>query len=328
MSHEIQFVVATEPTTELELAVEEFLLAKRQVGRSPATIAKYKEVLDPVVMWLAQQQVYAPADLDNDAGRRLLRRWGAGLYDNGIALATVRHRTATVRSLLGWLFEERLIENDLRSVLKLPTVKPEPQRTLSYDEVLKLLATCDDSPLGVRNRALINFLVDTGLRASELCRTKISDLQFDVKFSTPQGEVVTNLVNVRGKGGHRDVAWFGQETARCLRAWLPLRQSAGPCLFVSIKGITPGHPLTVAGLRTILLKLGRVAGVSQVSTHAFRRSMACLAEEAGASTREVMEYGRWGSLELVERYTQAYQAGRRFAQFSPADYVSRAKNQD
>ncbi|MCB0181942.1 MAG: site-specific integrase, partial [Anaerolineae bacterium] len=243
----------------------------------------------------------------------------------------IRQRTASIRSFLGWCWEERLLDEDLRHVLRLPVVKMQPQRTLTYDEIITLLADCDDSPTGIRNRAIINILLDTGLRASELCALQVENITFGVKFITPEGTVEVNRVETVVKGGHVGVGWFADETAQTLRAWLAVRERVNlfsrPEVFFSLGGNTPFKPLTSAGLRATLRKLGEAVGVEGVTTHAFRRSMACLCEEAGASSRKVAEYGRWSSLDLVQRYTQAYQAGRQFSKYSPVNYLARTQNE-
>lgn len=321
---ELQLIVSPS-LTDLELTINEFLIAKRQAGRSQQTIDKYREVLVAFNDWLAREVIDRPDQLT----RQLVRRWGAALYDTDIKPATIRQRTATIRSFLGWCFDERLITEDLRQALKLPAVKVAPQRTLSYDEIQKLLSICDESPKGVRDRAIINLLLDTGLRASELCAVKVKDITFDVRFVTPEGEVAVNQITAVCKGSTPGLGYFAAEAAKSVRAWLEVREGVNlarvPELFFSLGGNTPFQPMTRDGLRAMLRKLGESVGVEGVTTHAFRRSMACLAEEAGASSREVMEYGRWTSLELVQRYTQAYQAGRRFANYSPANYVNKPR---
>lgn len=325
---DLQLVVAAS-TTDLQLTIDEFLIAKRQAGRSAQTIEKYRETLQPFSDWLAQSLIDRPDAIT----RQIVRRWGASLYDCNLMPATIRQRTAAVRSFLGWCYEERIISEDLRLMLKLPPVKRGPQRTLSADEIRALLDACDlDTRKGVRDRALILFLLDSGVRAGELCRLAVADLKFEVKFSTPEGESVVHIASILGKGNKPGVAYFGDKTATAIRAWLDIRERYlnrleldQRDLFISTGGKHPGHPLTVSGLRALLRKIGDAAGVEKVSTHAFRRSMACLAEEAGASSREVIEYGRWESIELVERYTQAYRAGRQFSKYSPVDYVTRTR---
>lgn len=321
----IQFVVPT--STEMDLTINEFLIAKRQIGRTRQTIGKYREILATFSDWLAREAIDRPDAIT----RQLARRWGAAMYDHELKPATIRQRTACVRSFLGWCWEERIIAEDLRQSLKLPPVKAGPQRTLDYDEIQKLLAACDETPKGIRDRAIINLLLDTGLRASEMCAVKVKDVTFGVKFITPEGEVVVNKVEAVCKGSAPGVGYFAEEAEKAVRDWLAVREIVNltrlPELFFALGGNTPFEPLTRDGLRAMLRKLGESVGVAGVTTHAFRRSMACFCEEAGASSREVMEYGRWSSLEIVRRYTQAYQAGRKFALYSPANYINKHRKQ-
>jgi site-specific recombinase XerD len=343
---QVKFLVAQSTSTEMEMTIEEFLLAKEQAGRTPTTIEKYRYNLDKFAVWMASEGITDPAQLTETSKKEanlVLRNWGASLRRRGQAPATVRQIIATIRSFLKWCYQEEIVTRDFATVLRMPVAKKRVQRTLMYDEILAMLNICDISMQGIRDRALINLLIDSGLRASEVCRLKVDDLTFGVRLMAPEGEVVINVIRVLGKGNNERLAYFGQEAARCLRIWLEVREnhltgaantaringrefSKPDTVFVSLGGITRSSPLTVSGLRVHLRKLGERAGVEKVSTHAFRRSMACLAEYAGASSRETQLYGGWSTIEQVERYTQMYNAGQKFNQHSPADLLKRLKD--
>jgi len=110
-----------------------------------------------------------------------------------------------------------------------------------------------------------------------------------------------------------------------LRVWLEVRPALPGigAFFVSVGGTTPCRSLTTRGLRIILKKLGEKAGVLDVSPHAFRRSFACIATEAGASSRVLQMCGRWEDIRMVERYTQALQAARLYQRYSPMTFIEK-----
>jgi integrase len=104
---------------------------------------------------------------------------------------------------------------------------------------------------------------------------------------------------------------FSRYTQAILERWLAVRPqvaaSGEGAFFVSVGGLTPGRTLTRHGLQLILRTLGREAGIGPISPHDFRRTFATLALRSGAPTRIVQVAGRWRSLAMVERYTQAIQ---------------------
>ncbi len=323
-------VLQSSPKTDLELDVEHFLIALRQAGCSSETIEKYKWQLDRLLVWLAERDVVRLDDLS----RLLLREWGAGLYDlkckvgpkarskkpKGWEPATIRHAIFIVRSFLNWCWEEELIAENLAGALKPPKDKKRLQRTLNIDEIQELIKICDLHTLkGLRDAALVSLLTDSGLRSCEVRRLAIENVQFGVRL----GKYLVNMVEVIGKGGDEKSAFFGQATAERIQNWLEVRPTEADVdeLFVSIGGSTPRQPFTRHGLRITLTKLGNKAGVKGVTPHAFRRSFACIADEAGASTRKIQSWGGWSDIKMVERYTRAMQAGKQYNRYSPMDYI-------
>lgn len=304
-------------SSELELSVREWLLELRQAQRSPQTIEKYQSCLVRFVDWLAVQGCCDFECLD----RLLLREWGAALQEeSGWSPATVRLCMAAVRSFLKWCAAEGYLEESLSGLLKLPVVKARVQRTVFEGDVAALLAACDDSVCGRRDAAIVSLMIDTGLRASEVCRLRLADVRLSVLFEG----VEINYLSVLVKGGREDVAFFGSSAALDLRRWLEVREAMPgvETLFISLGGNKPLSPLTRSGLGGILRRLSRAAGIEHVTPHSLRRGMAIIAEGLGYSTREAQVLGRWSDITMVERYQQARrvaQIGVRYANHSPAN---------
>lgn len=291
-------------------AVRSYLIAGRQAGLSDTTLKQYGWHLERLTGWLLDHGVAGVVDVTRD----LLREWGAGLRD-GWSPATVKQAVGAARALFLWCHDEGIISSDPGRALKVPRVPQRVQRTITSGEVGALLGVCDlDTLKGVRDAAIILLLVDTGLRASEVCRCEVTKLELERR-----------LLVVRIKGGHDGLARFGKATAWRLAAWLNVRSSVVGVgvgnVFVSVGGNTPGRALTVRGLRSILRRRGDLAGVAGVSTHAFRRGFACITHQLGAPSRQVMGVGRWAHIREVERYTGALVADDFYSRWSPADFV-------
>jgi site-specific recombinase XerD len=283
-------------------AIDDFIVYGQQVGWSAGTCSKYRWHLDKFRLWMLERGVSVVGELS----RSLVRSWGAATRERW-APATVKGAVTAVRSFLRWLIDEGLLAEDLTSALKVPRVPERVQRTITADEVGRLLAACetpvergltlaDATTSALRNAALVALLYDSLLRASELCALSVDDIDLDAG----------RLVVRRGKGGKGRVAVFGPQTATMLRAWLAVR-SAAPgvsAMFVAIGGNTPGSALTARGLRIIVKNLGERAGVSGVSPHAFRRGGTAQLTLSQVPTRIVQILGGWSKITMVEIYTR------------------------
>ncbi len=292
----------------MEEAIGDFLTAICQEGKSRATIAQYGWHLHRLRLWMAGGGVAEPAGVT----RRLLRRWGATLRDRW-APATVKQAVSAARAFFRWTALEEGWESDPGRGLVVPRVPIRLQRTLTADEVGLMLAACDTGAVrGLRMGALISLLVDSGIRAGEVCRLSRVDC-----------DLVRGAVVVLGKGGGERRAHFGQATGKRLDCWLRVRPQAGTdALFVSLGGRSPLCRLTTRGLGSILSRFGEACEVEGVSPHTFRRAFACIATEAGAPSRVVMGAGGWSNIGMVERYTQGLEAERLYRRYSPADYMA------
>jgi site-specific recombinase XerD len=177
-----------------------------------------------------------------------------------------------------------------------------PQRTMTEEEVLQVMASLDlNSHAGIRNLAIIALMVDTGLRATEICNIELVRTDFK-----------KNKIQVKIKGGRWGEAVYFDYTRECLARWMAVRPyvAVPMCeyLFVSTGGKNPGTQMTRFGLRTTLARICEKAGVQDVSPHVMRRTFATLATEYGAPSRLVQVAGRWKDIRMVETYTKTLQA--------------------
>lgn len=304
---DMMFVVAT--SSELEVAVMEFENALRQSGAAPTTVHNYQWHIARLLVWFGERGVTSPRQVT----RAMLREWGAGLYD-GWQPATIRQAVSACRSFFRWCHEEGLTETNPSLALKRPKEKKRINRTLSADEVAKMLAVCDiQTTKGLRDRAIISILFDSGLRAAELCRLRLLDVDLE-------GQRLKVIV----KGGDEKPGWFGETTADWLRAWLRARMVAPGVhtFFAAVGGGQPGYPLTTSGLFRTLRNVGDKAGVSKVSVHAFRRGFAVHLTRNNVPNSVLQDIGRWDDPKMIKRYTAALQAEEVYRGRSPMDDVS------
>jgi site-specific recombinase XerD len=272
------------------------------IDAAEATCAAYRWELRHFEQWAAPRDVL---DLGkSDLARYLAERRGLGRCSE----TTLRRSINALRKF----YRFALGRKSPAQSIPLPKIKRRRQRTLTFDDAFAVMSALDTSSApGKRDLALICLGLSSGLRESELCRLRVSEVDLQ------RGRLTTRV-----KGGNDGDGVFGRDTAAALMSWLAVRRAAPgvETMFVSIGGITPGRPLTPSGLRGIFRKIGKRAGLKQgFSPHDLRRSFATLSSQLGAPSRIVQIAGRWGDLKMVEGYTQALSA----TDFAPYDPVSR-----
>lgn len=304
---------------EIGEGIEEFSVYMRLSRYSARTQKQYLWYLRKLNIYLEEKKIFTLEAIT----RSIIRHWSADMADKW-GPATHRQAICAIKGLFKFLVEDEVLAADPAKSLCLPNVPKRTYRTLTSEEMNRLLETIEmfDSPRGEREIALVCLLADSGLRAREVCQLKISDL--DLK---------SGLLWVIGKGDKQDVAPFGEITTQHLENWLKVRkhwllQNDLPdvdTVFISIGGLTRGQSLTPDGLRRLFAYLGKDAEIEGLSPHVFRRTFATLLLENGAPSRITQIAGRWSNLNMVERYTRALEETKKlpslYRPYSPIDHL-------
>ena len=216
--------------------------------------------------------------------------------------ATRARKTAALRSFYQRAALVGLLSADPTGSLPGPRLESELPRTLSVEEVERLLAGPRGDPRGLRDRALLETLYGAGLRASEALGLRLQDIDLDVGF-----------VRTVGKGDKERVVPLGRKAIEALRAYnergRPLLGGAGrikaPELFLNDRG----RRLSRQGLHLVIKKYARLAGLpSDVSAHTLRHSFATHLLEGGADLRAVQEMLGHADLSTTQIYTHVTSA--------------------
>jgi site-specific recombinase XerD len=213
-----------------------------------------------------------------------------------------------IRSFYIWKFGVRhpLLEfNIIRS-------DPGPQPTPDLETLNKLLASLDTStPCGKRHLAMLMLMLDTGLRATEVCRLDLEHL-----------DMSKGILWVSRKGGKWKPARFFDYTVSCMASWLAVRPMfAKPevkNVFVITMQPNAGEAMDRNTLRVLFYRLGERAKIGKFNPHQMRRAFATLAIDNGASSTLVQNAGGWSDIGMLQKYTQALNL-ERMRQFSPVD---------
>ncbi len=231
---------------------------------------------------------------------RELRSWLAGMQARGQARTTLARRAAAARTFTAWAHRRGLVDEDPGVLLG----SPKPQRrlpgVLRQGEVRDLLdvaatASDDGSPVGCRDRAVLELLYATGIRVGELVALDVDDLDHGRR-----------TVRVLGKGDKQRTVPYGVPAAAALDDYLQrgrpalVRPGSGPALLLGARG---GRLDQRAVRRLVHARLADVPDAPDLGPHGLRHSTATHLLEGGADLRSVQELLGHASLATTQIYT-------------------------
>jgi len=221
--------------------------------------------------------------------------------ERGLSPRSVARLVAAVRGFYRFLVLDRHLERNPADDLRPPRAWPALPKFLSLDEVDILIAQPDvTTPLGLRDRAMIELLYATGLRVTELVSVRLADLHLAEHYLTCIGKgSKERLVPI----GEQATDWIRKYQSTARKALLKGR--ASPRLFVNARG----GPLTRVGFWKILKQHGRKAQLPRMlSPHVLRHSFATHLLERGADLRAIQLMLGHADLSTTQIYTHVLEA--------------------
>ena len=230
------------------------------------------------------------------AGGADLRAFLDSLYEAGLGARSVARHLSSLRSLYLYLRQQNYLAADPTANLTSPAQWKKLPNYLSLDEVDRLLAETDSqSPLGSRNRAMLQLLYATGLRVSELVRARTAEL--DVKMG---------VLRTTGKGSKTRLVPVGSEALEAVEDYVRrarpalLRNRPSEYLFVTARG----GAMTRQGYWKLLKLQGLAAGVGKrLTPHVLRHSFATHLLERGADLRSLQMMLGHADISTTQIYT-------------------------
>lgn len=292
--------------------ISSFLFAKEIQGLSPNTIRNYRLTLSRFVGYFGDEIPYLK-DISPHDIRAFLHTLKTTAPDNRsiiprepkpLSPKSIRNAHGTLSSLWEWAIEEGLAkENIVRAVKppnpKLPTIQP-----FEADEIRKLLRQTgqgETAELRLRDRTLILFLLDTGVRVTELINLRIRDTDLRLGTALVQGKGRLDS----GQGKQRMV-YFGDRVKRSLQRYLSERGEPEPSDWLFVNKY--GRQLERGALGRHIRRLGERVGVSPCNPHKFRHSFAIYYLRNGGDVFTLQRLLGHSSLDMVKRYLAIAQA--------------------
>lgn len=242
-----------------------FLAAKQVEGCSARSIGYYKSTLENAIKILEKPL----NQIETEDLRVYLSEYQK---KNNAGKQTIDNIRRILSSFFTWLEDENyILKSPVRRIHKIKTAKL-VKETYTDENLVVLRDNCTN----LRDLAIIDILMSTGMRVGELVKLNIVDVDF-----------VNRECVVFGKGSKERQVYFDARTKIHLQNYLNSRTDKNPALFVSL--LEPHNRLEISGVEITLRKLGRKLGINKVHPHKFRRTLATRAIDKGMPIEQVQK---------------------------------------
>lgn len=278
-----------------------WVLSLSAANKSPTTIVSYEDSVKRLCAYLTADGMFAePASI---------RSFLAAERDRTSAWTAQKHyRNLSV--FFHWLSDEGEIDASPMLSVEKPRAAVEAKPFFSDDELTALLKVTRGSSFEARrDHAIIRIFIDTGLRVSG-----VANLRYDPADEKATDVYLSRLrLRVRLKGGEIHWVPIGRRTAealdRYLRARARSRHAGSPWLWIGMTGHDVEH-FGSSGIRAMVHRRGREAGVQNCHPHRFRHTFADQWLSLGGNVDDLMSVAGWKSIAMPLRYAKRRQAER------------------
>lgn len=260
-------------------------------GLAPNSIVSYRRDLQKFAAFLLQSKLAL-----DEVQHQHIRKFLATLYGQGLSSRSAARNLAAIRHFFQFLVKEGRIAVDPAHEIEAPHLSHSLPKYLSFKEVESLLTQPDPAtPVGLRDRALLELLYATGMRVSELLSVRWEDF-----------EPNTGIVRCVGKGNKERLIPVGKSALRAVESYLRngrgslVKRPGVPYLFLNQRGA----PLSRVGFWKILSAYGRRAGIRvSLAPHMVRHSFATHLLERGADLRAIQSMLGHSDISTTQIYT-------------------------
>lgn len=269
----------------------------RERSLSPHTVRAYLGDLDSFLSHISE----LGRTTLSQSGLSDIRSWLAHQHSIGTSRTSLSRRAVSIRLFTKWAHKKGFIEKDFGATLQTPKgarALPEVLTVSHAQTVMESMeqkAAEEETPLSLRDVALLEILYASGARVSEICGLDLDDVDYD-----------RNTIAVIGKGNKERTIPIGTPAVKALRRWITegrpslIKNNGGEAIFLGARG----KRIDQRTVRTVVYDaLTALEGVEKMGPHALRHSAATHLLEGGADLRTVQEILGHASLATTQIYT-------------------------
>jgi len=263
-------------------------------GLSENSVSAYLSDLRHFVTFLNEHNIFS----FNSVDREIILNFLAECRTRGMESSSIARRLVSVKVLFRYLFQEKLIDNDITDVMdspKLWRLLPDFLSAVEIDKMLKVFPATGKDPLVFRNRTILEVMYACGLRVSEAAGLTISGFLVD-----------QNILRVTGKGDRERIIPIGKTAVSLLGRYLTeirsklLKSENESTMFLSKRG----RPLNRERIWAIVKEAAALAGIDKnIHPHTLRHSFASHLLENGADLRIIQEMLGHADISTTQIYT-------------------------
>jgi integrase/recombinase XerC len=266
-----------------------FAHLENERGLSARTLAAYRRDLDQLLRFLQADEIDDPRQIS----QHHIRAFIAQRHRQGLGGKSLQRMLSAVRSLFRWMLREGLAEHNPATPVRAPKSPRHLPATLDADSIGQLLEIPCDTPLAIRDKAIMELFYSSGLRLSELAGLRWEQL-----------DLGSGMVRVTGKGNRTRMVPVGRMASQALLEWRKNRGAFAsfeqPCVFVSQRG-TPISPRTI---QSRIRYWAKRQGIPQnIYPHLLRHSFASHMLESSGDLRAVQELLGHADISTTQIYT-------------------------
>lgn len=268
-----------------------------QQNRSINTQLSYERDVRQLLSWLSEQQILRPEEVSPQD----LRGYVDYLEDCGRTTATISRSVASIRAFFLYLREQDLLVRDPAEGLQAPKVLRKAPTVLTQGEIQRLLAQPDErTPKGLRDKAMLELLCDTGLRVSELISLRCEEVDLEHRMLVVQA-VRQRLVPYSRRSAKLLIRYEREARPKLLAG------GGHSLFFVNCSG----EGMTRQGFWKLLKKYGREAGIDKAITpHVMRHSFAVRALCGGEDVHRLQQLMGHKDMAAMHGYVLLSEQGR------------------
>jgi integrase/recombinase XerC len=234
------------PHTTLKSSLDQFI---RELDKSPLTIQAYRTDIQQFITWLSENDVTVVRA--HHVIKSHIDEYLKYLANKGHTGTTRSRKLVSMHMFFTYLVKEGVISHSPTATIKRPRSEGKPKHVLRPDEFRRMVAAARGSP---RDYALLQLLLQTGIRVSELIAIRIPELDLEHKTLT-----------IHGKGHKKRVLLLEKKALQTLQSYLTVRpKTTDQHLFLNYQG----KGLSIGGVRKMIEKYVKRAGITKkISCH-------------------------------------------------------------
>jgi integrase/recombinase XerD len=263
-------------------AARGFFFDREAAYLTEGTLSSYERKMRAWITWLDEQGVEKAAELRVEH----ISGYFAHLREAGRKASGIHAEARVIRAFMRWADSEGLTAEGVAHRIKMPKTPKQVSESFTLEQIDALLKAAHSTTMPERDTAMLLLLLDTGIRATELCTIRDDDIQGD-------------MILVTGKGRKERWVRMSARTRKALWAWTAKRREDAEWLFLS----RYGTQLTRFTVNLLFRRLARMAGVDErCYPHKARHTVAIEALRSGMGAFELQRMLGHESISTTQRY--------------------------